>query len=220
MRKLLLILACLLTAGTARAEDPSALCESAIAGAEYTGSLPAGMLHAIAMVESGRYDETKKAVRPWPWTINAQGVGHYYTSKADAIGAVRDLQMHGIKSIDVGCAQVNLMFHPDAFASLDEAFDPIANAVYAAKFLNRLRAPGDDWAKAIAAYHSATPALGDAYRVMVMTRWSGSHPTVMAKVQPAAYRDFRATSAVYGAFAQASHAYGAQAYGSFARAVR
>jgi len=215
MRALILLLAWLMTAGTASAADPSALCDAAIDSAEYSGALPSGLLHAIAMVESGRFDETTKTVRPWPWTINAEGVGHYYTSKADAIGAVRALQLRGVKSIDVGCAQVNLMFHPDAFASLDEAFDPVANTAYAAKFLNRLHAAGDDWAKAIGAYHSETPALGDAYRVMVMLRWNGSHPAIMAKVQSAAYRDFRATSAVYGAFAQAG-----QAYGSFAAPAR
>jgi hypothetical protein len=216
MRALILILACLLATGTARAAEQSNLCDAAIASAEYTGALPPGMLHAIALVESGRYDETTKTVHPWPWTINAEGVGHYYTSKADAIGAVRALQMRGVKSIDVGCAQVNLMFHPDAFASLDEAFDPVANAAYAAKFLNRLHAPGDDWAKAIGAYHSETPALGDAYRNLVMARWNGTHLTVLAKAQPAtAYRDFRAQGTVYGAFAQAGRAYGA-----FASAVR
>ena len=59
------------------------------------------------------------------------------------------------------------MYHPDAFATLGDAFDPRANAAYAGRFLNALFADGKDWARAIGAYHSETPALGDAYRVLV-----------------------------------------------------
>ena len=65
--------------------------------------------------------------------MNAEGQGFYYDTKVEAVAAVRAMQARGIRSIDVGCMQVNLMFHPDAFVSLDEAFDPMANARYAAK---------------------------------------------------------------------------------------
>ena len=209
MRILVLFVSWLLLAGAARAADPAALCETAIASAEYTGHLPARMLNAIALVESGHFDETAKTVRPWPWTINAEGEGHYFASKADAIGAVRALQIRGVRSIDVGCLQVNLMHHPAAFGSLDEAFDPSVNAAYAAQFLNRLHAPGDDWAHAIGAYHSATPALGDAYRTMVLARWSGPHPIFASAALPGVYRAFQPTAAVYASFSPASRVYGA-----------
>ena len=33
-----------------------------------------------------------------------------------------------MKVIDVGCFQVDLFYHPYAFTSLEEAFDPDANA--------------------------------------------------------------------------------------------
>ena len=33
---------------------------------------------------------------PWPWTINAEGVGSFYETKAAAIAAVRDLQARGL----------------------------------------------------------------------------------------------------------------------------
>ncbi|MEJ1977686.1 MAG: transglycosylase SLT domain-containing protein [Acetobacteraceae bacterium] len=48
------------------------------------------------------------------------------------------------------------MHHPDAFATLDEAFDPQANAQYAAVFLQRLHVMTGDWSAAAAAYHSMT----------------------------------------------------------------
>jgi hypothetical protein len=103
-------------------------------------------------------------VHPWPWTINAEGEGRFFASKAEALAAVRDLQAKGVKSIDVGCMQVNLMHHPQAFASLEQAFDPAANAAYAARFLNVLYGQTRDWTRATAFYHSATPELGEAYQ--------------------------------------------------------
>jgi hypothetical protein len=59
--------------------------------------------------------------------------------------------------------QINLMHHPDAFASLEQAFDPQANAAYAARFLTTLHQQTGSWDRAIAWYHSATPELGDDY---------------------------------------------------------
>jgi soluble lytic murein transglycosylase-like protein len=119
-----------------------------------------------------------------------------------------------VKSIDVGCLQVNLMYHPDAFATLEQAFDPRTNANYAARFLNTLYAGDKDWAHAIAAYHSETPILGDAYRVLVMARWQNGDPHVLPP-RNAQYRDFQSRNdriyddRVYGAFRSSSQVYGA-----------
>jgi len=109
---------------------------------------------------------------PWPWTINAEGQGSFYDSKAQVIAAVRALQARGVRSIDVGCMQVNLMHHPDAFASLDQAFDPSANATYAAYFLNELHTQTNDWARATGHYHSGTPDLAAAYQAKVASAWT------------------------------------------------
>jgi phytoene dehydrogenase-like protein len=76
-----------------------------------------------------------------------------------------------MRSIDVGCMQVNLMHHPDAFANLDLAFDPQVNAAYAARFLKELFAQTGDWTKAAALYHSATPELGAEYQRKVLAVW-------------------------------------------------
>jgi len=61
---------------------------------------------------------------PWPWTINAEGQGPYFATRAEAISAVQRLQEQGVRSIDVGCMQVNLLHHPQAFATMEQAFDP------------------------------------------------------------------------------------------------
>jgi soluble lytic murein transglycosylase-like protein len=189
--------------------SPSQLCEAAIVTAERAERLPERMMGAIAVVETGRSDPVSGAARPWPWTINAEGQGFFFTSKQQAIEAVRTLQARGVRSIDVGCMQVNLMYHPNAFASLDQAFDPGANARYAARFLTVLYGEHRDWPAAIAAYHSETPVLGAAYRQLVMARWD--RPGMTASIvhyadftpRSASYRDFLPNSQVYGAFANA-----------------
>ena len=143
--------------------SPSAQCDAAIVGAERAMNLPHRLLGAIAEVESGRPDDFGN-VRPWPWTINVEGRGEFFASKQQAVEAVRALQAQGVRSIDVGCMQVNLMHHPNAFASLEAAFDPTVNALYAARFLNTLYGISGSWVQATAAYHSQTPAIGADYQ--------------------------------------------------------
>jgi hypothetical protein len=150
---------------------PGLMCRPAITAAERAGAIPPQLMAAIGRVESGRLDPASGRMQPWPWTINAEGQGSYYDTKAQAIAAVRALQARGVRSIDVGCMQVNLMHHPTAFANLEEAFDPTTNATYAARLLNELHAQGGDWPHAAALYHSATPDLAAAYRRSVMAIW-------------------------------------------------
>jgi Transglycosylase SLT domain len=161
---------------------PPAMCEAAIAGAESEIRLPARVLTAIALRESGRIDPDTGRVRPWPWTINFEGTGHFYASKEEAIAAVQTIQAAGGQSIDVGCMQINLMHHPEAFASLDDAFDPQRNSSYAGRFLTALFSSLGDWGMAIAAYHSRTPGVGEPYRDQVVATWNPKDPAVLAKL--------------------------------------
>jgi Transglycosylase SLT domain len=147
------------------------LCRSAVATAERDGGIPAHLLAAISRVESGRRDPATGAVHPWPWSVNADGQGYFYNTKAEAVAAVRAKQASGVRSIDVGCGQINLMYHPNAFPNLEMAFDPQANAAYAAKFLKALYAQTGDWMKATAMYHSATPGFGAEYQQQVQVVW-------------------------------------------------
>src|SRR5271167_4797604 len=144
----------------AAAEPPepaqNADCSAAIATAERSGDIPSGLLAAIAHVESGRPDPAGGAVQPWPWTIDVGGDGRFFATKSEAVAATRELRAQGVASIDVGCLQINLAYHPAAFASLDEAFDPVANSLYAARFLRLLFSQTGDWPAAVAAYHSQT----------------------------------------------------------------
>jgi hypothetical protein len=123
---------------------------------------------------------------------------------------VQALQARGVRSIDVGCLQVNLLYHPDAFATLDDAFDPGHNANYAVRFLNALYAGSHDWKQAIGDYHSETPQLGEAYRVLVLARWERPDlHKVPDPTQVVAYGAFQDPHRVYGAFEPVTQQYGA-----------
>jgi len=151
--------------------DDSQVCAQNIRVQEQRHRIPLGLLTAIGLAESGRTVSGRRAV--WPWTVNAAGEGHFFESKEDAIAFVAQQQAAGVDSIDVGCMQINLKHHPDAFDSLEDAFDPATNVAYAADFLTELRADIKSWIGAARRYHSATPELGNAYGEVVLANWSG-----------------------------------------------
>lgn len=153
--------------GPSLGPSPSTLCRTAIASAEREYGLPTGLLAAIGRVESGRRDQETGERGPWPWTMNAEGRGKFFRTKAEAVAEVRQLRGDGMRLIDVGCMQINLHHHPNAFASLEEAFDPLANARYAARFLKDLNATRGDWMRSAANYHSNTPDRAAAYLAAV-----------------------------------------------------
>ena len=201
-------------AGPARAESLATaaapeglLCRAAVAEAERANGIPAHLLAAISRVESGRHDPRTGDLHPWPWAANAEGQGHFYGTKAQAVAAVRDMQAHGVQSIDVGCGQVNLMHHPSAFPSLDVAFDPQANAAYAGKFLKELSERTGDWTKAIALYHSATPDIGDDYRKKVLAAWPDELRMVATVNKSPLARAWAATIAAPVSFGRSINAY-------------
>ena len=169
----------------------AAECEQAGRAAEQALGLPPGLLLAIGRVESGRWDPQFGRVVPRPWSIDAGGESRLLDSETDAIAAVRALQAANSPNVDVGCFQINLAWHPHAFASLAQAFDPQANAQYAARFLVSLRARLGNWQDAVAAYHSATPDLGVPYRQRVFADWNGT-----LGISPVASVDFTVIAGV------------------------
>ncbi len=164
-----------LSAHTARADaliDGAKQCTQYFPVNEQHYRIPVHLLAAIASAESGRWHEGLGMPLPWPWTINAAGKGYYFNSKAEAIAKAQSLMAQGIKSMDVGCMQVNLKHHHKAFANLNEAFDPLTNVAYAAKFLRTNYDDLGDWVRAAAAYHSRTPNLGSKYLKRIEVTWN------------------------------------------------
>ena len=157
----------------AQPADPWTACRRAIAAAEQRAGIPAGLLLAIAQVESGR-PAPGGGVVPWPFALNAGGTGSWPETRDAAVAEVEAWRARGVRSIDVGCMQVNLFYHPDAFPNLQAAFDPPTNVAYAARFLRDLFARTGNWANAIAQYHSSEPGRGLSYHSRVtVARVSG-----------------------------------------------
>lgn len=153
-------------------ENTQNLCLSAARAQEQASGIPRNLLAAIAMSESGRYDKDSGESFAWPWTVTAEGKGRYFATKAEARAEVEILLSQGVKNIDVGCMQVNLYYHWDAFETLDKAFDPATNAAYAAKFLKANYANTKDWLDAAGHYHSQTPENFRGYRIKVLSFWN------------------------------------------------
>jgi hypothetical protein len=162
------------------------LCRQAIAAAEKAHGIPTHLLAAIARVESGRKDQASGTFNPWPWTINADGQGSFYDRKSQATAAALTLRMHATKSVDVGCMQISLTYHPDAFSSMDQAFDPASNAEYGARFLTQLYEKSSSWPRAVELYHSATPELGQEYGRQVYAAWPMEQKLALAESTAAA----------------------------------
>ncbi|MCQ8277770.1 transglycosylase SLT domain-containing protein [Acetobacteraceae bacterium KSS8] len=217
-------------ASRARAAPSSgdfSLCQAATNRAEHTTFVPDQLLGAIAKVESGRADPADGSIHAWPWTINAEGVGHYYDSKQEAVAAARAFQAAGIRSIDVGCTQINLMFHPDAFASLELAFDPGTNALFAATFLTDLFHQTGSWPHAAAAYHSQTPNLGSDYQRKVLEVWAepddsaaGSGTPKPSRPHPAASSGMAFAAAASAPTAASSMPFSGRPLGGYGRIIR
>jgi hypothetical protein len=148
-------------------------CERAATESEITEHLPPGLLAAIGRVETGRWDAAQARMAPWPWALNVNGVARWFASRDAALQALTGYWAQGVRSIDVGCFQVNLLHHPTAFSDLTEALDPAANGAYAARFLTLLHSRLGNWNAAVAAYHSADPALGTPYQRLVFSHLQG-----------------------------------------------
>ncbi len=160
-------------AGTAQAIGNAwQLCDEQTARVERAEGIPQHLLKAIALAETGRWDAVEQENFAWPWTVTALGKGNYFPDKQAALDYVRALKGRGISNIDVGCMQINLFYHGDTFASLEQAIDPAANVGYAAEYLSGLYKTTKSWTQASGYYHSTTPERAQGYKMKVLKYWN------------------------------------------------
>lgn len=136
-------------------------CDSAALHSAEAYGVPPQIMLAITRVESGK--PKGDALQPWPWTVNLQGEGHWFDSAQEARDFAQSAIETGVTNLDIGCFQLNWRWHGDKFSSIDEMFDPETNADHAARFLVENRDRTGNWVDAVAAYHSASPDLAEAY---------------------------------------------------------
>lgn len=142
-----------------------ALCIDAARTAAARHGIPAGMMQAIALVETRR--KVGGVSGPWPWTLNIDGQGYWYDTRAEALAHAEREVAGGRRSLDLGCFQLNTRWHGENFSALDEMLEPALAADYAARFLGLLFAETGDWMRAAGLYHSRTPARARRYRGLV-----------------------------------------------------
>jgi Transglycosylase SLT domain len=158
-------------AGGTAAGPVGELCGVLARQAERAQGIPTGLVHAVALAESGRWLADEGTTRPWPWTVTSGDDSFYLPSRSEALRKIEELQSEGRSNIDVGCMQVNLGYHGHEFTSVAEALEPASNVAYAARFLKRLHEETQSWTRATARYHSGDPARGQAYREKVFRWW-------------------------------------------------
>lgn len=147
------------------------LCEYEIMKAEKKYGIPHKLLMAISTVESGCNVENGRKKRPYPWTVCAGGKGYFLSTKSAAIATVKKLMARGVRNIDVGCMQVNLLHHSKAFRNLEEAFTPKHNVAYASKFFMKLKKTYGSWTNAVGYYHSKNEKHYRPYCSLVYNEW-------------------------------------------------
>jgi hypothetical protein len=163
--RLLSVVLCALLATVrpaAAAVELDPVCASATATVAAETGVPHEVLAAISLTETGRNSDG--ATRSWPWTVNSEGKGFWFNSQQEALAFARSELSQGTVSFDVGCFQINYRWHGENFASVEEMFDPVANARYAARFLTDLYQELGDWSQAAGAYHSRTQVYAQKYR--------------------------------------------------------
>ena len=147
------------------------ICPSAVNAVERLNAIPLYLLRAISKAESGRWHEEKQVNIAWPWTVTSGAAGKFFDTKAEAVAEVEFLMTKGVRNIDVGCMQINQKAHANAFATIEDAFDPATNTAYGGKYLKTMHRRTNNWLKAAGSYHSMTPRLGIKYQAKVGRIW-------------------------------------------------
>jgi len=123
-------------------------CEREILRASTKYGVPAGILYAVGLAETGRKGSLQ------PNALNIDGKAVFPASKGEALRRFDAASLNGARFIDVGCMQVNHRYHGDAFAGIADMLEPRRNVDYAARFLVRLKGRHRTWTMAVARYHA------------------------------------------------------------------
>lgn len=137
------------------------ICEQVTQIAAQQSGVPLDVMRAISLTETGRTIEG--AYRAWPWAVNMEGEAAWFADRTSATAFVLEAYARGARSFDIGCFQINYKWHGAHFASIEQMFDPLANAQYAAHHLLELYAEKGNWRDAAGAYHSRTPEYANRY---------------------------------------------------------
>jgi hypothetical protein len=133
--------------------------------------IPTDLFYAVALTESSRTVEGSLR-RPWPWTLNIGGEGHFFTSRVEAWLALDASLRDGQQSVDIGLMQVNWRYHRTRLKSSWLALEPYRNLGVAAEILRDCYRQRRDWWASVGCYHApADEQRAERYRNRVMVHW-------------------------------------------------
>jgi len=135
-------------AAPAVAQSPSGLCEREMMRASSKYGVPIGMLYSVGLTETGRRGSLQ------PYAMNVEGKAVFSNSAAEAMQRFEEASRGGARLIDLGCMQINHLYHRENFPSLASMLDPRTNVEYAARFLRELKTRHETWTMAVARYHA------------------------------------------------------------------
>ena len=92
-----------LTAATPR-PAPEQVCAEVAQQVEREQGIPSGLIQAVALAETGRWDPADHRSYAWPWTVTSKRDTYYLPDKARALAKVRELQAMGRRNIEASCA--------------------------------------------------------------------------------------------------------------------
>jgi len=135
--------------------------------------LPPALLYVVALTESGQSALSEGRFRPWPWALNINGAGHYFTSRQEALQALQSALDNANSSVDIGLMQVNWRYHHAALGSPWQALDPYHNLRVAAAILRDCFIEHTDWMQAAGCYHAPNNLIrAQAYASRVQQHWT------------------------------------------------
>ncbi|PHS00174.1 MAG: lytic transglycosylase [Blastopirellula sp.] len=112
--------------------------------------VPADILYAVALTESGSpYQHIQK---PWPWALNISGEGVYCASQREAQQKIL-IAINNKQSLDIGLMQISWRWHQQRFTHPHEALSPLKNLNVGATILLEQYELAGDWWQAVGAYH-------------------------------------------------------------------
>lgn len=77
--------------------DDALVCKNAALKYEEKYQIKEHLLTTITNVETGRWNAEKKQTLGWPWTINAQGKGHFSRPKLKPLKPLRLCRLKALK---------------------------------------------------------------------------------------------------------------------------
>lgn len=135
--------------------------------------LPPSLLYAVALTESGLSALSEGRFRPWPWALNINGEGHYFTSRQEALQVLQAALIHTNSSVDIGLMQINWRYHRAALGSARQALDPYHNLRVAAAILRDCLNERTNWMQTAGCYHAPNdPTRAQAYASRVQQHWT------------------------------------------------